>query len=69
MKNNELSYIPETCIQNGTYIIENKIWNMKRNCFAELQSLERIIIPENVKLIEDYAFANCRNLKEIQLIM
>lgn len=46
-------------------IYEGKpVTGISRNAFEKCQSLETIIIPEGVTLIDDLAFASCTNLKE-----
>ena len=42
-----------------------EIQEIGRYCFMGNQSVEKIILPETVKQIDRYAFANCPNLKEV----
>ena len=50
--------VPETI--NGTEVQEIGDW-----CFIGNKTVEKIILPETVKKIDRYAFANCPNLKEV----
>lgn len=50
--------VPETI--NGVEIQEIGKW-----CFIGNKTVEKIILPESVKQIDYYAFANCPNLKEV----
>ncbi|MDE5984445.1 MAG: S8 family serine peptidase, partial [Eubacterium sp.] len=50
--------VPETI--NGIEIQEIGDW-----CFIGNKTVEKIILPETVKQIDYYAFANCPNLKEV----
>lgn len=50
--------VPETI--NGIEVQEIGDW-----CFIGNKTVEKIILPETVKQIDRYAFANCPNLKEV----
>lgn len=50
--------VPETI--DGVEVQEIGIW-----CFAGNKSVETIILPDTVKQIDYYAFANCPNLKTV----
>lgn len=50
--------VPEAI--DGTEVQEIGYW-----CFVGNKIVEKIILPESVKQIDEYAFANCPNLKEV----
>ena len=52
---------------NKNYIIPNTTKRIAKNAFCG-SHISSVIIPENVKIIEDYAFANCSELKSIIII-
>lgn len=41
---------------------------ISRRAFAELSSLLEVVIPPSITLIEDHAFARCRNLRQVRFI-
>ena len=46
-------------------IISEGVETIGREAFYERDDIDEVIIPESVKYIDDYAFANCVNLNNI----
>ncbi|MGN0207342.1 MAG: leucine-rich repeat domain-containing protein [Muribaculaceae bacterium] len=52
--------IPETIqVSDKTYKV-NRIKNFHANIYVQ-----KVVIPQNIKVLEDYCFKNCENLKEV----
>lgn len=62
-----LNKVTEEDIVDGTFEIPNGVSIIGKSAF-EYTSLEKIIIPNGVKVIEDYAFCNCTKLKSVILL-
>ena len=56
--------IPSKVVIGGkTY----RVTKIKKNAFKNNKKIKKIIIPSSVVSIENYAFANCKNLKTIEI--
>ncbi|MFR5874934.1 MAG: S8 family serine peptidase [Eubacterium sp.] len=52
-------------IEVPQYIDSSEVQEIGKFCFSGNKTVEKIILPESVKQIDDYAFANCPNLKTV----
>lgn len=70
-KDLNIYYIYEDCFQDNTNITELEIsapcQEIQSFAFANMKSLERIIIPETMEYVHSYAFYGCEKLKTIEL--
>ena len=72
----QVSYISPSKKKSGTVSIPSKVviggktyrvTKIKKNAFKNNKKIKKIIIPSSVVSIENYAFANCKNLKTIEI--
>ena len=48
-----------------SYIIEPETTRIEDNAFDFCDALKKVMIPDTVRTIGEYAFANCKNLEEV----
>lgn len=72
----QVSYVSPSKKKSGTVSIPSKVAiggknyqviNIKKNAFKNNRKIKKIVIPSSVVSIENYAFANCKNLKTIEI--
>ena len=72
----QVSYISPSKKKSGTVSIPSKVviggktyrvTKIKKNAFKNNKKIKKIVIPSSVVSIENYAFANCKNLKTIEI--
>lgn len=54
-----------TLIKTGVYTIPENIDVIERSAFQGADVLEKLIVSANTRMIEEFAFVDCPNLKEI----
>ena len=47
--------------------VSYQVTKIKKNAFKNNKKIKKIVIPSSVVSIENYAFANCKNLKTIEI--
>lgn len=71
-----VSYVSPSKRKSGTVSIPSKViiggktyqvTKIKKNAFKNNKKIKKIVIPSSVVSIENYAFANCKNLKTIEI--
>ena len=62
-KSGTVSIPPKVIIGGKTY----QVTKIKKNAFKNNKKIKKIVIPSSVVSIENYAFANCKNLKTIEI--
>lgn len=72
----QVSYVSPSKRKSGTVSIPSKViiggktyqvTKIKKNAFKNNKKIKKIVIPSSVVSIENYAFANCKNLKTIEI--
>lgn len=72
----QVSYVSPSKKKSGTVSIPSKViiggktyqvTKIKKNAFKNNKKIKKIVIPSSVVSIENYAFANCKNLKTIEI--
>lgn len=76
VKTLQVSYVSPSKKKSGTVSIPSKViiggktyqvTKIKKNAFKNNKKIKKIVIPSSVVSIENYAFANCKNLKTIEI--
>lgn len=62
-----LSYTFMNCTNLKNVNITSDVETIGKETFANCMSLEKIVLPDSVKYIEEEAFSGCANLKEINI--
>ena len=52
-------------IQPQNIVLEEGVSNIGKYSFADLSSIERVVIPKTITTIDDYAFLNCLEIETI----
>lgn len=61
------SHIIATAVQHGSLVIPDGVKGISASCFASQTQLTKLVLPNTLQSVGDWAFNECVNLREVDL--